>query len=197
MTTKSTPSAGNAARQRTAPIDDNSCVGIALLQHAYTCAQNAGSDLWDFALEIDTLYETGLTISDLRWLVAKRFADNGQESSVYGDPHRSFRPGAGYFFEPTTCVVLTPGGAAFADHFLKTLVASSQPTLPIETASLAGGQTVALENEPPAAHNLNGSTLAACKPRWNSTRRELFLNDMVVKRFRVPAANSAIDPQCV
>ena len=119
MTTKSTPSACNAARSRTAPIDGNSRVGLAMLWHAYTCAQDAGADLWDFALEIVTLYESGLTISDLRWLVAKRFADHGQESSVYGVPHRSFRPGAGYFFEPTTCVVLTPGGAAFADHYLK------------------------------------------------------------------------------
>jgi len=68
-----------------------------MLWHAYTCAQDAGADLWDFALEIVTLYESGLTISDLRWLVAKRFADHGQESSVYGVPHRSFRPGAGYF----------------------------------------------------------------------------------------------------
>ncbi|MGO9923367.1 MAG: hypothetical protein ACLQIB_52790 [Isosphaeraceae bacterium] len=187
MTTKSTPSAGNAARSRTAPIDDNLRVGLAKLRHAYSCAQDAGSDLWDFALEIDTLYETGLTISDLRWLVAKRFADHGQESSVYGGPHRSFRPGAGYFFEPTTCVVLTSSGAAFADHYLKTLAASPQPTLPIETASLAGGQTAELENEPPAAHHLNGSTTAACKPCWNSMRRELCLNDMVVKRFRVPA----------
>jgi len=201
MTTKSTPSAGNAARSRTAPIDDNSCVGLALLRHAYTCAQDAGADLWDFALEIHTLYEAGLTISDLRWLVAKRFAEHGQESSVYGGPHRSFRPGAGYFFEPTTCVVLTLGGAAFADHFLKTLASSLQPTLPIETASLAGGQTAALENEPPAAHNLNGSTEAAFKPCWNSMRRELCLGDMVVKHFRVPAAMqqlilSAFEEEC-
>ena len=158
-----------------------------MLWHAYTCALDAGADLWDLALEIHTLYEAGLTISDLRWLVAKRFAEHGQESSVYGGPNRSFRPGAGYFFEPTTCVVLTPGGAAFADHFLKTLIASSQPTLPIETTSLTGGQTAELETEPPAAHNLNGSTRAACKPCWNSMRRELCLGDLVIKRFRVPA----------
>ena len=74
MTTKGTHSARNAARHRTRtdPIDENSCGGLALLRHSYACAQNAGADLWDFALEIDTLYEAGLTISDLRWLVANR-----------------------------------------------------------------------------------------------------------------------------
>jgi len=119
MTTKSTPSAGNAARSRTAPIDDNSCVGLALLRHAYTCAQDAGADLWDFALENDHLYETGLTISDLRWLVAKRFAGHGQEMSFYGDPHRSFRPSDGLNFVPTTCFVLTAKGVEFAGKALK------------------------------------------------------------------------------
>lgn len=158
-----------------------------MLRHAYTCAQDAGADLWDFALEIATLHAAGLTISCLRWLVAKRFADHGQESSVYGGPHRSFRPGAGYFFEPTTCVVLTPGGAAFVDDFLKTTAASPQPTLPFETASLAGDQTIELENQSPPPHHLNGTTTAACKPCWNSMRRELSVGETVIKRFRVPA----------
>ena len=44
---------------------------------------------------IDKLYETGLTISDLRWLVAKGLVQHGQETSVYGDSHRSFRPSDG------------------------------------------------------------------------------------------------------
>src|SRR5271157_6088775 len=108
------------SEQQAAPlIDANLRAGLALLRQAHLYALDAGADVWDFALENDHLYETGLTISDLRWLIAKRFAEHGQEMSFYGDPHRSFRPGAGYFFEPTTCVVLTPGGAAFADHFLK------------------------------------------------------------------------------
>ena len=157
-----------------------------MLRHFYTCAQYAGADLWDFAVEIDTLYAAGLTISTLRWLVAKRFARHGQESSVYGGPHRSFRPGAGYFFEPATCVVLTPVGAAFADHLLKTMAASPQPTLPFETASLAGGHTPELENQSPPPHHLNGPTTATCKPCWNSMRRELSVGETVIKRFRVP-----------
>jgi len=176
----------------TAPIDDNSRVGIALLGHAYTCAQNTGVNLWDFALEIDRLYAAGLTINDLRWLVAKGFVEHGQESSVYGTPHRSFRPGGGFFFEHTTCVVLTPSGAAFADHFLKEPVVSPQATQPIETASLGGGKTAAHENGPQAAHDPNRSTGAGFRPHWNSTRRELSLNGKVVKRFRVPAPNQEL-----
>jgi len=56
---------------------------MVLLSHAYLCAKDAAADVWDFALEIDTLFAAGLTISSLRWLVAKRFANHAQESSVF------------------------------------------------------------------------------------------------------------------
>jgi hypothetical protein len=117
--------AGNASGDQTAlPIDDNFRAGLALLWQAYRYAQNAGAVLWDFALETDRLYETELTISDLRWLVAKGFAEHGQETSFYGDPHRSFRPSGGLNFVPTTCFVLTPAGAEFAAKILKEATAA-------------------------------------------------------------------------
>jgi hypothetical protein len=100
-------------------IDDNLRAGLALLRQAYVYAQDAGAELWDFALESDRLYATDVTISDLRWLVAKGFAEHGQETSVYGDLHRSFRPGHGLNFLPTTCFVLTPLGAEFAGRILE------------------------------------------------------------------------------
>lgn len=189
MTIKDTPPAADPARSRTVPIDDNARVALGLLRQAFTCAEDAGADLWDFALEIGKLFEAGLTISDLRWLVAKRFARHGQESSVYGGPHRSFRRGEGFFFDQTTCVVLTPSGAAFVDQFLNEPVVSPQSIPLIETALLAGGETAALKNGSLADHHRNGTTPLAVKPCWNAARRELRLNGRVVKRFRVPAQN--------
>ena len=70
-------------------------------------------------MEIEKLYDSGLTISDLRWLVTKGYADHGQETSVYGDQHRSFRPSDGLTFTDTTCFVLTSGGAQFVEKALK------------------------------------------------------------------------------
>jgi hypothetical protein len=98
--------------------------GLALLRQAYLYALDAGADLWDFALENDHLYRTGLTISDLRWLVAKGFVGHGQETSFYGDPHRSFRRSDGLNFVPTTCFVLTPKGVEFAGKALKETTAA-------------------------------------------------------------------------
>jgi hypothetical protein len=123
MTDNNAPAVDHSGEQAALPIDDNLRAGLALLWQAYQYAQDAGADLWDFALESDRLYETGLTISDLRWLLAKAFAEHGQETSFYGDPHRSFRPGIGLKFVPTTCFVLTPAGAEFAGRVLKASVA--------------------------------------------------------------------------
>jgi hypothetical protein len=192
LTTKAIRWPDNPARSTTVPIGDNARVALGLLRQACACAQDAGASLWDFALEIGKLFETGLTISDLRWLVAKQFAMHGQESSVYGDSHRSFRDGAGFFFDHTTCVVLTPSGAAFIDHFLNQPVVSPQSVLPIETAPVAGGATAALDNGSLAEHHRNGTTPVAVKPHWNEARRELTLNGSVVKRFQVPADNQEI-----
>jgi hypothetical protein len=117
---ENTPPAGDGFGEQAAPpISKNFREGLALLWQAYIYAQDAGADLWDFALENDYLNETALTINDLRWLVAKRYAVHGQETSFYSDPHRSFRPSGGLKFVPATCFVLTPKGADFAGRVLK------------------------------------------------------------------------------
>jgi hypothetical protein len=161
-TTRDAPLAGGAALLCAGPLDDNSRVGLMLLSQAFGYARDAQADPWDFALEVDALCATGLTISDLRWLVAKQFAEHGQETSVYGDAHRSFRRGDGFFFDHTTCVVLTPSGAAFVDNILR------------------------MPNQEPSASNVRW------KPVWNQGRRELSFHGAVVKRYRVPARNQQV-----
>jgi hypothetical protein len=124
MTENNGPVVEDSGEEGAPPIAANVRAGLALLWQAYRYAQDAGADRWDFALESDRLYETELTISDLRWLVAKGFAEHGQETSFYGDPHRSFRPSGGFNFVPTTCFVLTPKGAEFAGRILKETAAA-------------------------------------------------------------------------
>jgi hypothetical protein len=112
--------AGEAPRGRASPpLGRQLRDGLALLWQAHLYAQDVGGSLWDFALEADWLYGAELTVSDLRWLVAKGFAEHGRETSFYGDPHRSFRPGVGLNFVAATCFVLTPQGAEFAGRTLK------------------------------------------------------------------------------
>jgi hypothetical protein len=192
MTRKNAPSIDECAPPKTDQISASLLAGIDLLWQAYCYAQDASVDLWDFALEIDKLYATGLTIGDLRWLVAKEFVEHAQESSVYGASHRAFHPGAGFVFDSRTCVVLTTSGAAFASVFLNHLIGSPQRSLLSATSSIAGGETTVIENEPADAVNLNRSRNFAGKPCWHRARRELWLDRVVVKRFRVPARNQEV-----
>ena len=155
-------------------------------------AQNAGTELWDFALEIDRLFETGLTISDLRWLVAKRFAEHGQELSAYGAPHRSFRRGDGFFFDHATCVILTYSGTAFVNGFLREAVESLDSIQPLEVTSLVGGVTAEPDDGLRPDHGPEGKRPVTLRPCWHSMRRELLLNGELVKRFHVPAQNQEV-----
>jgi len=156
-------------------IDEGLRAGLALLWRAYICAQATGANMWDFALRAGRLYEAGMTSSDLRWMIAKGFAEHDQETPRYGDTRRSFRRSNGYFFNQQTCLILTPSGAALAEHVLGETVRWAQAL-----SAPASRKTAAFAGAPAAF---------ALKPRWNAIRRELFLAGQIVKRFRVPARN--------
>lgn len=159
--------------------------GLGLLWQTYIYARSSGADLWDFALETKTLYETGLSVSDLRWLVARKFAEHGQEISVYGSPHRAFHTGSGFYFEPTTCVVLTAAGADFAAKVLQ-----EAPAEFVGVGHTGRGRSAAMirprQDEPDTVSE------SVMKPRWNISRRELSVAGQLVKRFRVPAQNQEL-----
>ena len=176
-----------AGKSTSSLIDESLRAGLALLWRAYICAQDTGANVWDFALRTSRLYEAGMTSSDLRWMVAKGFAEHGQETSGYDDPHRSFRRSNGYFFNDHTCLILTPSGAALAEHVLRETFRLPQAT-PLALAAVAG-ETAALANARQAAFQTNTPATFALKPRWDAIRRELSLAGRIVKRFRVPARN--------
>jgi hypothetical protein len=119
MDANGVPATNGLGQPAVPPIDANFRIGLAMLWQAFKYAENSVTDQWDFALEIDKLYETRLSISDLRWLVAKGYALHGRETSVPGDLHRSFQPSLGLTFANNTCFVLTPKGATFVSNALK------------------------------------------------------------------------------
>ena len=155
-------------------IADSLRAALVRLWHAYDFARDAHAALWDFAVEIGRLYETGLTTSDLRWLLAKGFVQHGDETSVYRDAHRSFAPSDGFNFLATTCFVLTEKGAVFVSHVMNATPAPGDATsllVPVQIAKHA-------------------STLLL--PLWDPLRRQLSLGDVIVKRFAVPARNQQL-----
>jgi hypothetical protein len=179
---------GDWAGESTSPLIDESLrAGLAVLWRAYICAHDTGGNVWDFALRTGRLYEAGMTSSDLRWMIAKGFAEHGEETSGYDDPHRSFRRSNGYFFNDHTCLILTPSGAALAEHVFRETARSPQATL--SALAAVAGQTATGANARQATYETKTPARSAQKPRWDVTRRELSLSGLIVKRFRVPARN--------
>jgi hypothetical protein len=127
MTDNDGPAVDDSGEHAASPIDETLRSGLALLWQAYRYALDTGVDAWEFALENDELYKTAVTISDLRWMVVKGFAEHAQETSFYSDPHRSFRRSHGLNFAPTTCFVLTPKGADFAGRIMSRSAAAYSP----------------------------------------------------------------------
>jgi hypothetical protein len=150
------------------PISGGARAALALLQHALDCAEDAQAPPLDFALEIGQLYAVGLTITDLRWMVAKKFVEHADETSLHGNEHRSFTPSRGLTFLPTTCVLLTIKGAA-----------------------LAARENAASPDEIPGA-NGKSNPKSSLKPQWDAARRELSLGGRMVKQFHVPARNQEL-----
>ncbi len=161
-------SAGGSKKRRKLAISEGIRVALALLKRARDCADDVQADPWDFGLEIGQLYAAGLTITDLRWLVAKGFVEHADETSAHGDEHRSFTPSRGLIFLPTTCIILTHEGIAL----------------------------VASEDAPPRDDipGANGKSTrdASPRPHWDAARRELSFGDRMVKRFHVPAKNQEV-----
>jgi hypothetical protein len=176
------------AGESTTPLmDEGLLAGLALLWRAYVCAHATGANVWDFDLRAGRLYLVGMTSGDLRWMVAKGFAEQGPEADGYGDADRALRRGHGYSFGEHTPLVLTPRGAALAERVFGNTARWPQVTLSAlaavaaDTPALATARRAAYEAKRPAAPALN--------PHWNVTRRELSLGGRIVKRFRVPARN--------
>lgn len=179
--------ADRAGESASTLIDDGLRAGLALLWRAYICAHATGANVWDFALRTGRLYLAGMTSSDLRWMVAKGFAEHGQETPGYNDTDRSPRRSNGYSFNEHTSLILTPRGAALAEHVFGKTARWPQATLSALAAVAA--ETPALATERHAAYETNRPATPALNPHWNATRRELFLGGRIVKRFRVPARN--------
>jgi hypothetical protein len=186
MNDRSTRSADGSGESPSLSVDNNFCAALALLHYAHDRAQDAHAAPWDFALEIGELYEAGLTITDLRWLVVKGFVEHGAETSAYGDPHRSFARSRGFNFLTTTCVVLTTRGASFTCQVLQAPAATNAASEPPDGA----GEGEAGSEFP--APNGKMQPEATLKPHWNPARRELSLGSRLVKQFLVPAGNQEV-----
>jgi hypothetical protein len=131
--------------------------GLVRLLEAYDCARAQGLDVWRFAVAAERLRAAGLTDTDLRWLLLRKYAEQGVETTRPGDPRRRFRRVGNLSFRPRTCFVLTAAGAEFAGTICE-----------------------------PRGERVWAAGVAET-PVWDPQRRELRLGRRLVKRYTQPA----------
>ncbi len=159
--------------------------GLAALRYlaeAASFARELGRDAWDFAVEIQTFRELGLTSNDFRWLVCKGLVQHKQEITSVGDRHRVFRPDRPLSFSANACFVLSEAGLAYASSGLISLEGAARKP------AFLNGMHAAADSSPTVCGNGHGKDQDLL-PKWDRERQELRLGDLVVKQFKVPALN--------
>ena len=92
---------------------------LAALLTAFDYAADSGLDRWEFAVEMSELLAAGAKLADLRWLIRRSLAEHAKETTVPGDPARTFRPLAPTSFPDDACLTLTLLGAAKLRPFVQ------------------------------------------------------------------------------
>jgi hypothetical protein len=150
---------------------------VHLLVRAHRLAAHAHADAWDFAVEIGEFHRSGVTASELRWLVTRGYARHGEELAP-GAAGRRFRLGSTLGLTSRSCFVLTEAGLSIVQSAVSiSLPAANGPVAPV---SMAGPRA---EQLPPAPSPTKAS------PVWEPCRSELRVGSYLVKRFRCPAPN--------
>ena len=154
---------------------------LSLLLQSYHYALELSCDSCDLAVEREELPETGLSNSDLRWLLSKGYVLQAAELIPPPDGRRrSFAIHATLVLGPRSCFILTSDGVGFAAG------GETRPAPP----DAAPRESIAEARAPSGVFPNNGTTRMA--PAWDKDRRLLRLGGCTVKHFKVPAANQEI-----
>jgi hypothetical protein len=158
---------------------------LELLLDASSCARDVGADLWQFSVELSALLRAGLTTNDCRWLIAKGLANHACEMTTHDGDRRLFQPCTNLSLPKRACFVITERGITCAKELLRSNGkprASEQHVLkPPGASAIAVAGSVRSVTD-------NGEA-SITQPTWDSDRQQLRVGRIIVKEFKVPAAN--------
>lgn len=150
---------------------------LALLKDAYCYALEAKASSWDFAVEMEELRSSGASVSDLRWLIAKRLIEHGIERTEHGDCLRQFTCKSSLRFTERSCFVLTELGYELREQNI------AREIIPLGLSGpIASSQA---DLDPNRSNDRE-------RPDWDGERRELRLEGKLVKKFRWAAPNQEL-----
>jgi hypothetical protein len=130
-----------------------------MLLQSLAHAENKSRTRWDYAVPLQDVTKTGILASDLRGLIDDGVLEHGHENLVCKSEGREFDHDGEFVFNATSCFVLSDRGVNLAK-------------------SLVGVDDLA-QMLISYADQLAKMDL----PRWDATRRELWVGVELVKRF--------------
>jgi hypothetical protein len=151
---------------------------LQLLADAAACAQDVGAEMWQFAVELSALRRAGLTANECRWLVAKGLARHAREITALDADRRVFQNYSNLALSKRTCFVIAERGQAYANALLR--------QTPRRRSTDTRESTAINRRRASAESNGHSGTLT---PTWDSDRQQLRVGRVIVKEFKVPAAN--------
>ena len=160
--------------------------GLSVLLEAHNYAQDLRLDSWDFAVELSTLRPLGLTNSDCRWLAGKGLVEFGFELTLAGDERRSFRQCTNLKLTKRTCLVLTSAGVVAAGGEAPVEVRREQVSTVVDSADRSAHRPGSFPEL------IAAGSISEPKPTWDRDRQQLRLGKVIVKQFKVPAANQEV-----
>jgi hypothetical protein len=156
---------------------------MSVLLEAYDYAQDLRLDSWDFAVELATLRPLGLTNSDCRWLIGKGLVEAGFELTLAGDERRSFRQCTNLKLSKRTCLVLSSAGVVAVGGQSSVESLHQRVSTVVDSPDRPDHRPVSFPEIIAAAG------VSEPKPTWDRDRQQLRLGNLIVKQFKVPAAN--------
>lgn len=162
--------ADRSSESRIAVLGSDTYRGVERLCRAWVLSQDAQRSPADFAVEMRRLQELGLTECDLRWLICKGYVEHFMDMTLPGAHGRVTQLVDSLQFSARSCFALTSAGIAFAER--------------LRTRSPLGGR----EPDPVPEPN----SLDAGVPRWLPETRQLCIEGVMIKEFRVPAPNQEL-----
>src|SRR5262249_15084533 len=133
------------------------------LGEAHDCATELRENVWEFGLELPALEATGLSHSQLRWLVFRGYVRQAAETTTVRSRHRTFSAVGSLTLAPGSCFILTAAGI----DLLLQLTNNPSPGTPLSSRKR--------EASDPS------------KPSWFADRQELRLGKDLIKKYRRPA----------
>jgi len=163
--------------------------GLQLLLQAHEYAHELDRDVWDFAVELSALHKTGLSYSDLRWLVCKRLVNHACETTSESDTCRVFGHRNDLALWERSCFVLTNSGVEFVQTTAQQIDIGNNEYRPLSeyTSRILGGS-----NGGTFASSTRASKQKLLVPTWDCDRQELRLGSQVVKEFRLHSPNQSM-----